>query len=218
MASIWRKKFSSVTFLFLNIRYAALIAQVAVIAASTLPGIALSCKATMFIYYSMGIWSRIASAAFGAFRTWAIWEHNWLVLAIILSVSLVSPAIDLVLAAHLRILPVPGPEPIGGCGSLYTLPIASLTRLSVATRATAVAADAIILAATWTKTWSIHRVLISNNITLRKSNMPLSGLLLRDGTIYFAALLCINIPALVLDAIPEVSHQQPFTIINQPLI
>lgn len=63
--------------------------------------------------------------------------------------------------------------------------------------------DAVVLIATWMKTWSIHRGIKSTNIDAR-SDVSLPELLLRDGTIYFVALLCLNIAALVLSTTPQV--------------
>ncbi len=60
--------------------------------------------------------------------------------------------------------------------------------VSVASRASAIAADAVVLVATWIRTWSILRVAKSANVDAGRSNITLSGLLLRDGEYLFKAL------------------------------
>jgi len=201
---IWGRPFSGVTVLFLNMRYVTLLSQIALFATGVEPGFPLLCKATGFIYYLTVIWSNTAFAVFSAVRIWAIWGRHWLPFVIVLFICLMSPAINLALYTHLHIVSAPGPQPWGGCGSFLSVSIDTLTRLSITARASAITADLIILAATWIKTWSIHRVTKSTNIGTGQSTASLSGLLLRDGTVYFATLLCLNITALVLDTTPQV--------------
>jgi len=55
------------------------------------------------------------------------------------------------------------------------------------------------------KTWSINREIKKNGVNLGQPGMSLSGLLIRDGTLYFATLLCLNIASLVVDTTPQVN-------------
>jgi len=204
IASIWKRKFSIVAFLFFNMRYATLLCQVAFMVNGVQPGAYLPCKAASFIFYSTTIWARTAFACFGAFRTWAIWGRHWIPLVLILPISLLPVALDLYQVTRLHTFAVPGSPPLSGCNISVSLPIETQIRFGTITRASAIASDVLILAVTWIKTWSIHRDLKLANINSGKLNVSLSGLLLRDGTIYFAVLLCINISCLVLDTTPKV--------------
>jgi len=203
IATIWKRRFSGVTFIFLSIRYVTLISQIAWMTFSVSPGVFLSCRATGLIYYSASVWSGITFAVFSAFRTWAIWGRHWIPLAIVLPIGLVSPTLILYQYTFLHILPTPGPVPLGGCVSFPSLPVDTLTRLIIAARASALVADASVVFATWIKMWSIHRIVKSTNINVGKSSVSLSGLLLRDGTVYFIALLLLNISCLILDTTPQ---------------
>lgn len=203
VASIWKRKFSGVTFFFLNIRYATMLLQIALTINSILPGITISCNVTTIITYSMIVWSRFVCAAFGVFRTWAIWGRHWLVLAIFPFICFLTAAVNLTETTHLRMFSVPGPEPLGGCSAFFDFKTITLIRLSILARVGAVAGDAAILVAIWVKTWSIHRIIKATKMNAGQSNVSLSELLLRDGTAYFVAILCLNIPALVIDVIPS---------------
>lgn len=121
-----------------------------------------------------------------------------------LSVTLLSVILNLYQNPFLHIFAVPGSIPLGGCGSFLALPVNTLRIVSVASRASAIAADAIVLAATWIRTWSILQVAKSTHVDRGQSRITLSGLLLRDGTVYFVALMCVNIACLVVDLTPEV--------------
>jgi len=203
-AAIWGRKFSGVTVIFLNMRYITLISQFAIVGVVVLPGVLLPCEAASWLYYSTIIWSSIAATVFGAFRVWAIWGRHWILLTLVLLVGLVSAVLNLFVYTRLHIVSIPGTEPLGGCSSFFSLSTDTLTRLSIAGRACALAADAMVLIATWIKTWSIHRVIKSTSNDAGHSNMYLSRLLMRDGTIYFVVLLGLDISALVLDTTPNV--------------
>ncbi|KAJ3556423.1 hypothetical protein NM688_g2035 [Phlebia brevispora] len=56
------------------------------------------------------------------------------------------------------------------------------------TRASVIAADAIVLLVTWVKTWHTYKTASRVDV-----HVPLSYLILRDGTIYFMILLALNV-------------------------
>jgi len=208
VACIWRRKFSAVTVLFLVMRYVTLSSQVLTFVNEFQPGLVLPCEAIGYLSNSLSIVVRATSAVFGALRIWAIWGQHWLVLVTILPISLVPAVMDIYQNTLIRLSPLtsPLPFPVGGCSWFIPLPIDAQTRFATATRACAIAADAAILAATWMKTWSIHRGLKSANITVDvgRSRISLPELLIRDGTLYFGALFCLNVIDLALDVTPEV--------------
>lgn len=211
VACIWNRKFSGVTVIFVNIRYVTLISQIAWVAFLTQPGVYLPCKITYFILFSASIWVSVVSAVFNTLRIWAIWGRHWGILAVGLPINLLPAALNLCTVAWLHITSSPFPRHIGGCGVSYSIPTDTLTRLTIASRACAIVADAMILAAMWMKTWSIHQVMKSTRIDAGQPKVSLSGLLIRDGTIYFVVLLCLNICMLVLTTIPQAFIFDPFS-------
>jgi len=150
------------------------------------PGVFLPCEVTQWIYNPMVVWLHISSAVFSTFRIWAIWGRHWIVLVVVLPIGLVPAANELFLYSGSQVDVLPGPSPLGGCGELLAVSIDTLIRLSIASRASSIAVDTIVLASTWAKTWSIYRGLKSSNIDTGQTNVSLSGLLIRDGTTYFA--------------------------------
>lgn len=202
--AIWGRRLSGVTVLFLNIRYVTLISQVAFLIDDVQPGILLRCKAMLFLYYAAEIWANIASAVFSAFRIWAIWGRNGIPLIMVLSISFVSIAINLSIYSHVLVFASSPPVPSGGCASSPSFSNTTLTRLGITSRASAIAVDTVILVATWIRTWNIHQGLSGRDINTKNTNISFSGLLIRDRTIYFPALLCLNITSLILDTTPQV--------------
>lgn len=137
---------------------------------------------------------------FGCLRIWAIWDRNWLVLLALLPFSLFSPAINL----YQAIAQSPSsPIPLKGC--VYDIPLSeeAFIGLSTTSRTCAIVSDTIILVATLIKTWSIRKGLLAMNLDAGDSEISLPSLLLRDGTVYFATLLTLNIATLVIYLIPE---------------
>jgi len=204
MTCIWKRKFSGVTVIFVCLRYITLVSQIATFANDVQPGIILPCKITNYLYYSTALLARISCAAFGSLRIWAIWGQHWPLLVVTLVLGLIPVVIDIYQVAIIVVYALALPAPFGGCGSDIALSSEIQTRLALAGRTFAIATDAVILIATWSKTWATRQGLRTMNVSIGGPRVSLSELLMRDGTIYFAALLCLNIMALILDTTPQV--------------
>jgi len=201
--SIWRRKFSAVTALFLCIRYGTLISQVAYLAFSLLPEMSPACGVMGYLYSLLNVLSHIASSAFECLRIWAIWNHHWLVLLLVIPTSLFPMVLDAYVAISERPLMLALPTPLEGCSLNIPLSIDAYTHSTVAELVFGIVTDTIVVVATIMKTWSIHRSLPGINTDGERSNPSLSRLVLRDGTVYFVVLLGVNITAIVFSLTPK---------------
>lgn len=212
VACIWKRKFSTVSVIFICMRYASLLSQVGNIAIDMLPRDTLSCRVIVYLAFSSNVLSRIASSAFGCLRVWAIWGRHYLLLLVILALTLLAAVVSMYQMitsqsslSELSIL-------LNSCYWTTTTPFppGAIPHIGVATRSCAIIADAIIAAATCVKTWSIRRELQGMNlIHSYHSKISLSGLLLRDGTVYFIVLFTINVICLIFDLLPRFGYFNP---------
>lgn len=201
--TIWKRKFSVVTLLFLSMRYFVLITQIMSIVNEFQPSVLVSCRATLFVYYTTGLLTRLSSAVFHALRVWAIWGRQWLPLLIVLPVALLPITLVVYQATTLEVTAAPGPFPIGGCSSGANIPYDYAMRFAITSRASAMTLDAMVIIATWMKTWSILQGLkrMAGSGDVWRFSLP--GMLLRDGTLYFLVLFVLNTMALVFNTTPR---------------
>lgn len=82
----------------------------------------------------------------------------------------------------------------GHCYIFNTASTNTLYGFEMATRISIIVADAIVLAVTWRVTYGVKK------LSAARANMklPLTSLLLRDGTAYFSILLVINVINIVM--------------------
>ncbi|KZT68567.1 hypothetical protein DAEQUDRAFT_727684 [Daedalea quercina L-15889] len=89
------------------------------------------------------------------------------------------------------------------CIVIYEIP-ERIDKLEIALRVCYVTAEILVLIATWFQTYSVHQW--AKGIGRAA---PLTRLIFRDGTIYFSALVALNIAAVVLwtrDVLTEPRH------------
>ncbi|CCM00311.1 uncharacterized protein FIBRA_02341 [Fibroporia radiculosa] len=198
---IWgRKPTSAIIIFFLN-RYVVfafgIVAILGTFAWSTDAGCA--CAAVIYLYdiTSLALYGIIP--LFSSLRVYAVSDGNWLLAMLTLMLGLVPLATNMFSAIRTS---RPFVEFVGD------LPVCTFTQFysnsthykrvrvcgnldiefTVATRTCAIASDAIVLLVTWWKTYSIKKD--ADRAHLKSS---VATLLLRDGTIYFLALLTLNI-------------------------
>ncbi|KAI0774927.1 hypothetical protein BD413DRAFT_611911 [Trametes elegans] len=152
----------------------------------------------------------LAFSAFTALRVYGVWGRDWKPLLIVLPLSLVKPAL-LIYESSNYVAIQQGPP--YGCLYIWLLPDNVLSKwvflltgvqpvlwlnsgrvVSIATKAATIAADSILIALTWIKTFAIQR-----DSHKAKMRTPLATLLLRDGewTAYFLILLVIQIITII---------------------
>ncbi|KAI1790336.1 hypothetical protein LXA43DRAFT_510697 [Ganoderma leucocontextum] len=122
----------------------------------------------------------LAFAAFTILRVYAVWGRDWKPLLVVIPLSLARPL--LFIAGSVFYMPVQGGPPFG-CMRIYTLPDEMMSKYVFETISivTTVTSEGIFLALTWIRTYGIKR-----DCSRLGVYAPLTTLLLRDGTAYFA--------------------------------
>ncbi|THG93193.1 hypothetical protein EW026_g7976 [Hermanssonia centrifuga] len=133
----------------------------------------------------------VVFAVFSALRVFALWNRNIPMTLLVLALNLVPAAVDIFESSQATA--VFTADPIFGtfCDDV--------TDASV--RVNFDLGDALVLAVTWAKT--AKNLAEGAGIGMRT---PLSTMLLRDGTVYFAILLMMNIAQVVLNAVPSLEN------------
>ncbi|TCD64399.1 hypothetical protein EIP91_004115 [Steccherinum ochraceum] len=172
------------------------------------------CKSEKYVDVILTVSGFLGTAAFSTLRIWAVWGHALGPTLVVALTSAVVPAMNLYSATQVTSLSVMDGNCFGdvkfspavsirSVNSLYSRFFTVLMhrlnppsrRLDYAARGSAIANDALVLALTWVKTADAWR----ETRRIKGFKMTLSELLLRDGTVYFAMLLIMNIVAFFLD-------------------
>lgn len=194
---IWSREISVVNVAFVTIRYMSLVAQVFNLV--TFWGDFIFAIPFNFVSYTSDATSIVAMAAwglFGCFRIWAVWGRHWFILLLALPFSMAPTAINIA-------------TEIIQCVTCDPAPPTLISNATIASRACAIIADAIIVVATVVKTRSMIPSLQSSNSSRSSSNRTIAGLLLRDGSIQFAVLFIVNLAALIMDTVPPIASFNP---------
>ncbi|THG94501.1 hypothetical protein EW026_g6979 [Hermanssonia centrifuga] len=121
--------------------------------------------------------SYVVYAVFSALRVFALWDRNVPMTLLVLALNLVPVAVNI---------------------TRYSARFAITLSTSLTGSILIVLGDALVLAVTWLKT--ARNLTEGARIGMRT---PLSTMLLRDGTIYFAVLLMMNIALVVILTVPS---------------
>ncbi|KAH8082846.1 hypothetical protein BXZ70DRAFT_1012254 [Cristinia sonorae] len=188
---IWHRRVTGATVVFILTRYSVLAERIVLLttlfihtlsddrystSAPCVPVLRVDDTLTDLSYLSIG--------AFTALRLYGIYHEYWPP-ALVISIWLARVGIA---------IPPTGPE-VSNNRKIFnnrTKCMNVATRLNSASNALVLSADTLLLALTWVKTYRIQKTSI--RLGLRA---PLSMLLLRDGTVYFAAILFMQIFAIV---------------------
>ncbi|KAI0766496.1 hypothetical protein BC629DRAFT_1442640 [Irpex lacteus] len=146
----------------------------------------------------------LALALFTGLRAFALCGQNILVFIIVFGLSAVPFATDM-LGYIKSVIIFEEAFPTSICEAPTDLPQSLQLRAVIA-------ADVIVLLVTWPKTFGIIRQ--SKHL---KERMPLTEVLLRDGTVFFVALLAINIFQLLIHSISSWSALLPGSAFLAPL-
>ncbi|RDX48618.1 hypothetical protein OH76DRAFT_1483717 [Lentinus brumalis] len=178
---IWRRKFTGATVVYLFTRYIALIERIFFVLEVLLwNSTDETCGRIDRVDDILTIINYFAFASFTILRVFGVWGRDWKPLLLVIPLTLVRPALYIVEASNY--VPVQYGPP-WGCAEVYVSTIA---------KAASIAADAILIALTWVKTFGINKD--SSRLGVRT---PLATLLLRDGTAYFLILLVIQVVTIV---------------------
>ncbi|RPD57834.1 hypothetical protein L226DRAFT_540198 [Lentinus tigrinus ALCF2SS1-7] len=187
---IWRRRFTGATVVYLFTRYAALIERVFFVLEVLLwNSTDETCGRIDRVDDVLTIINYFAFASFTILRVYGVWGRDWKPLVIVVPLTLVRPALYIVESSNY--VPIQFGPP-WGCANVYGYSNEMLAKFSTVAKSANIAADAILIALTWWKTFGINKA--STRLGVRT---PLATLLLRDGTAYFLILLAIQIITIV---------------------
>lgn len=200
---VWKRKFSLVTILFICMRYGTLVSKVISTMMGVIPQEFLYCSVIERMSMALVLLVMLAQSIFTSLRLWAIWDRNCFVLAIVLPVALVPIGVNV----YLLVLSSPYtndssglPSVLNICEESINISLRTYLIVPMVSRSFSILGDAQGLIATWIKTWYTRRELKAvMQDDFGHSQPSISDLILRDGTLYFATLLALNIAVLVLD-------------------
>ncbi|OSC97583.1 hypothetical protein PYCCODRAFT_1471755 [Trametes coccinea BRFM310] len=190
---IWKRKWTGATLVYLLTRYVAVIERiffVLEVLVRLCGGITHTDDVLLFLNY-------LAFSAFTCLRIYGVWGRDWKPLLFVLPLTLVKPIAGIIEVAHYT--PVQAGPPYG-CIYIYHVPDSVistphpylLSLVSITSKATTIAADAILIGLTWIKTFGIKRDALHTGM-----RTPLATLLLRDGTAYFLILLLVQVITII---------------------
>ncbi|KAH9851145.1 hypothetical protein C2E23DRAFT_733545, partial [Lenzites betulinus] len=209
---IWRRKFTGATFVYLFMRYSAVIERIFFVLevlvwnssdkVSICGHITHTDDALLFINYISFAGKRHSSnhyfamcspcdrlSAFTSLRVYGVWGRDWRPLLLVLPLSLIRPLVIMVENTHY--VPLQAGPPYG-CIYVWLISDATLSHISIAAKAGTIAADSIVVILTWIKTFGLSRESLKTGF-----KTPLTTLVFRDGTAYFLILLAISIITII---------------------
>ncbi|EMD32451.1 hypothetical protein CERSUDRAFT_77459 [Gelatoporia subvermispora B] len=178
---VWSQKFNAVVFLFHFNRWAIIIWTVAVVAEVVLRRkfdcIGMNYFADFVTLVVYTIW-----AVFSAIRIYAVSHGNWISTIVVFMLNLVPVGTNAygwygTYWFQVVVLPVLGAE----CDIGKNISLSTFIKFTIATRICVIAADVLVIAMTWSKTYSLKRA--SDSVGMKS---PLTTFLLRDGSWYLA--------------------------------
>ncbi|EIW64011.1 uncharacterized protein TRAVEDRAFT_67927 [Trametes versicolor FP-101664 SS1] len=141
-------------------------------------------------------------AVFSTLRGYALSGRKWWVAILIFAFFL--PDIVLTAIYYSRLVPI-AVEPPFNCLLASNLPEATWIQFTIASRVCLIVGDLIVLIVTWHSTFGITRAARVANI-----RMSLTTAILKDGTLYFACLLILNVVNIIVNAVPNSSAVSAF--------
>ncbi|KAI0689551.1 hypothetical protein BC835DRAFT_1418437 [Cytidiella melzeri] len=189
ISEMWLRKWTSATWLYMLNRYVA-------VASSFLQVRAKVYKPTCGI-------SDGGFTVFSGLRVYALWNRNIQLGLTVLLLALVPMGVNIYNDTTYILVFVPSllPQPV--CGNAFGISQSLVFRcayLTLVTRLTAMLADILVLVATWMKTWVTYKEGLRAGL-----KVPIASLLIRDGTLYFMALLLMNVYQIIGNTSPALA-------------
>ncbi|KAH9935156.1 uncharacterized protein BXZ73DRAFT_100543 [Epithele typhae] len=179
---IWRRRHSGATWIFLFMRYSAVIERVFfILEVMVWYSTDAACGGINHTDDTLTILNYLSIAAFTALRIYAIWLRDWRPLVVVIPLSLVRPVEYLYISTMNTALQG---GPLIGCINMRSPVVSNLVLAKAAT----IACDVILIVFTWIKTFSLLR-------DSKRTNMrdTIAKPLLRDGTAYFLIILAVQV-------------------------
>ncbi|EKM48943.1 uncharacterized protein PHACADRAFT_265962 [Phanerochaete carnosa HHB-10118-sp] len=189
---VWQRPVTAPAVLLGSVRWCILLAATLQLVPST----SNSCTPLEIMVWIFSLIQFLQIALFSALRVFAIWNKSYVWSLAVFALSMVPFAINLYQAVESKYVSFMDPLTGTTCNEeiIFSARTHSMLVLTYVARGSLILADAIVLILTWMKT-------LGNWLATRRLNMTVSltTCLLRDGTLYFIALLAINIAQLLND-------------------
>jgi len=187
---IWHRRFTGVSILLILNRYLPfLLLMLNMMSASPIPALNQheSCvQQGTFMSIVNGLLA-LTITSLPALRVYAIWGRSWICFVLVMFLGLVVVTVNMLVdipATVYSLAPI-----VDGC---WTNPLPFVVAIQSSLRTTTsvciIAQNIIVVALTWMRTYKLHKAAADAEIPIR-----LSTLLLRDGTLYFGAIIVLNI-------------------------
>ncbi|KAH8103544.1 hypothetical protein BXZ70DRAFT_905459 [Cristinia sonorae] len=152
------------------------------------------CNAAYIIYAISTALNMFSTSFISLLRVWAIYQQRWAPVLVILPLAMFAPCANIYHLVFTRVIWLPD----GTCGSLWVGSIKPLITFPFppVTRATVIATDLLVVVFIWVKTLDLWTL---REIRAKGFTAPLlTTVFIRNGTLYFLALLAINLTTLVI--------------------
>ncbi|PIL23129.1 hypothetical protein GSI_14438 [Ganoderma sinense ZZ0214-1] len=133
----------------------------------------------------------VVMSAIAAVRTFALWNRDWRVLAVIMIPGLFPAFANLYFRSASAVLLVP--SSLFACQTMPTgMSALAYKNLSVVARVVSIFGDGMVVVLTWLKTYRVS--VVTKGVA---SRISVSTVILRDGTLYFIVICILNVVAIV---------------------
>ncbi|OSD02256.1 hypothetical protein PYCCODRAFT_1425384 [Trametes coccinea BRFM310] len=187
---IWRRKITGATILFFLNRYI-MILQNAITLVTYFPVSNLTCVALGWMDIVLNLLPYFIWNAFSTLRVYALSGRDLRVAALV-CLLMVGP-----IAANAYNIPLQKPD---NMPPPFNCEVDNAVTLATHNKLTSIAGDAIVIGVTWWKTYRLKKAADAARI-----KTSIVNLLLRDGTIYFATMLVLNVLHILINFVEQVS-------------
>lgn len=178
---VWGRKLTGASILYLLLRYSAVLNAIVVIVALSNSACQKGQYDFQMVQAALCLVMTIAQTTLSAFHVYAIQGGRWEVALLVMTIGLVP------VATNIWGLYEQKPTIVFGFCTTYWSAAIHIDTFFIITRSATLAANALVLLATWKATYGIKRL-----AERAKVKVSISTLLFRDGTIQFTILLALN--------------------------
>jgi len=200
---IWKAKFKIPTFLYYIIRYLPLVETWLTLFTNAISAGATdsSCTGLVRLLQAISVVALVVFSVFTALRIYAIWSRNYFLFVALFLLGCFEPAANILFSAHDNQI-LSAPKPLNTCISFLDQKASQqvYNTIPLATSGVKVGYEMLVFVLTVLKTFTIWR----ESRVLGK-NLSFSGLILRDGSIYFFVIAAVSILDIILREISSSS-------------
>ncbi|KAI0641614.1 hypothetical protein C8Q79DRAFT_918968 [Trametes meyenii] len=204
---IWRRKITGASVIFFINRYLMVVRESITVASfwpisdpvrvtGSLTGL-FRCNGLGYMDIILSLLPYFVWNVFSTLRVYAISGRNWLIAAFVAFIMLGPICANLYNAPLLKPDNMPSPY---NCSEDNAVTVATHLKLTLISRLSIIVGDATVLVVTWWKTYRLKKA--ADAARVRTS---IVDLLLRDGTVYFATMLVLNVLHIAINFVLQVS-------------